>query len=295
VNARLGKVSLYATLATVISFSTGLAILTLLVLFEHLISRARGSPKNCLRWSERPHLSLLLPGTLGVVFVSATVFLTPIVGISLFWICIVCGQLFAAVIADARGWAVAKPLPVSRARFLALSVCLAGVALTISEEVAAPTASVGAVIGSCVAAVFVGAVTIAQSLLNRFAAAILPSRLQATWWSFFLGLPTALLVFAVQFALMPQLSEVTSGRLLAAPPYIYSGGALGVIYVFASIYVPTYIGSQAFAIAQLTGQLAGAAIIDSLGLLETPTRAISILRACGLTLVVIAAAALKFS
>ena len=294
VNARLGQIAVYATLSTVISFCSGLAILTLLVGFELLIARSRGTPKACFVWSERPHISLLLPGTLGVIFVSSTIFLTRFTGYSLFWVSVVTGQLSAAVVADARGWGVAVPLSFTRIRFVALALCATGVALTISEEVATPAATVGAVIGSCIAGICVGTVTIVQSVLNRFASALLPSKLQATWMSFFFGLPSALLVFALQVAAMPSFIPDVSPRLNAGRPFIWLGGALGVLYVFASIYVPSYIGTQAFAVSQILGQLVGAAVIDSMGLFETPVREITAVRVVGLLLIIIAAAALKF-
>jgi transporter family-2 protein len=111
-----------------------------------------------------------------------------------------------------------------------------------------------------------------------------------------LGIPTAVSVFAINVGAEPSHIDRVSPRLRASTqPFIWLGGVLGVCYVFISIFVPSFIGSQAYSITQVTGQLAGSAIIDALGLFESPTRSITVARGCGLGLVLVAAALLKLT
>jgi transporter family-2 protein len=289
VNAALGARAGYGTLATLISFSSGLAILSAVCAAE-----ARGAA--FLRWRAAPRAALALPGPLGVAFVSATVLLTPTTGFALLWICIVAGQLGAAALADARGWGVAggARLPVSRARAAALALTLTGVALSVGEQLGGGGAGGGVpaarVAGFCLLGVATGAGTLAQSVLNREAAALLPSKLAATFWSFLIGTLAAAAVFGAHAAAAPAELGAIGARLAAAEGWTFAGGALGVVYVAGSIFVPAVVGSQVYAVALVCGQLATSAVIDSRGAFGARVAQLSALKGAGLAVVLIAAA-----
>jgi NADPH-dependent glutamate synthase beta subunit-like oxidoreductase len=85
-NSRLSAHFGLGIFATAVSFLTGLAYLTALCLAE---ARALGLP--LLRWRAPPRPHLLLPGVLGVAFVTAGNAITPLVGSSVFWVSVVVG------------------------------------------------------------------------------------------------------------------------------------------------------------------------------------------------------------
>jgi transporter family-2 protein len=294
VNSAMGVYLGTATLATFVSFSIGLVCLTLMVLLE---AWALGLP--LLWWRERPHPTLLLPGPCGVVFVTSSVFLTLSLGFSLYYISLVTGQLAAATLADAYGFGVKdnQPIPPTLARLALLALALVGVLLSVLEALLGGTATFPPIyLVWCLLSFITGAISLAQSVLNRRASALLASRLQATWWSFCIGTLVALLVFGLQAASLGSteaLTRAVTARAGSLQGYHFIGGILGVAFVWAAILVPERIGSQAFSVASVSGQLVCSAAMDSVGALGIQARALSPLRVAGVVLVLAAATAMQ--
>lgn len=294
VNASLGQLAGYGTLATLISFSSGLLLLTFIVSIEAKVFAAAGP---LLRWKTRPTLQLLIPGLLGVAYVTASIFLTLIIGFSLFWVCVVAGQLLGAVIADMNGWGVANGarLSISKARAAALTLAAGGVALAMVEQIrnsgsSSASFSSGIIFGTCIASFFAGVGMLAQSVLNRFAATQLPSRLQATWWSFFNGSIFAAFLTGIHMAAAtPNHIDSVAPAIARATGEQLSGGVIGVVYIAASIYIPAILGSQTYAIALVSGQMIMSLTIDSLGLFGAHAVQTGSLKAVGIAVVLIAA------
>ena len=294
-NQQLGVILGLGTLATVISFAIGLLLLTLLVLAE---AWCFGLPV-LFSWASRPHPSLFLGGPIGVAFVTSSVFITLYIGFSLYYLFLVTGQLAAAVVADARGFGVrgGAKIPATLPRLLLLLLALVGVLLSVLEALQGSSAALPpSSLAWCALSLLTGAATLVQSVLNRRAALLLPSKLQATWWSFAVGTALALLVFGVQAASLggtPALAAALARRASDLAGVHFIGGLLGVAFVFAAIFVPELLGSQAFSIALVSGQLVGSAALDSVGLLGVQARALSPLRLAGVVLVLCAAAGMQ--
>jgi transporter family-2 protein len=294
-NQQLGLLLSMGTLATFISFSIGLLILTALVAIE---ARLRALPL-LHAWSAPPHPTLLLPGPLGVFFVTTSVFATLYIGFSLYFLSFVVGQLLAATVADAHGFGVkgGARLPPTPPRLLLLALALGGVLLSVLEALTGAAAQLpAAALGWCALALLTGVAALCQSVLNRAAAALLPSKLQATWWSFCLGTLLALLLFGVQAATAGSPSALAAalgaraGELRAQH---FLGGLLGVAFVFCAVLVPEIIGSQAFSVALVSGQLVCSAALDAAGALGVTQRALSPLRVAGVAVVLLAAAGMQ--
>ena len=316
INARAALALGAPSLATFFSFSSGCLLLSL------LLPLLGGG----LCWRARPSIPLLLPGVLGAAYVSLTNFLTPPLGFSAFFVSAVTAQLFAAAAMDATGWggaaaAPAPPLqpPASAAscdgpaelapqplapappprRLLprAAALCLAalGAGLAVSQGLTspsqgggAPALSSGAVAGCVLGAAAAGGLMVVQAALNRGAAAQLPSRAAATWWSFHCGVLATMVVYGVEAGIrglsLPHLAAFS-----AAPPYFFFlGGVLGVVVVFSSIRVTQALGSQAYFTLAVCGQLSASAAIDEGGWLGAPVRPVAGVRAAGVALVALA-------
>ena len=295
VNQQLGLILGLGTLATVISFAVGLLLLTLLVFAE---ARYYHLPLLC-SWTSTPHPSLFLGGPIGVAFVTSSVFITLYIGFSLYYLFLVTGQLAAAVVADAHGFGVrgGVKIPATLPRLLLLLLSLVGVLLSVLEALQGSSAAFPpSSLGWCALSLLTGAATLVQSVLNRRAALLLPSKLQATWWSFAVGTALALLVFGIQAASLggtPALAATLARRAGELAFIHFIGGLLGVAFVFAAIFVPELLGSQAFSIALVSGQLVGSAALDSVGLLGVEARVLSPVRLAGVVLVLCAAAGMQ--
>ena len=72
---------------------------------------------------------VVIGGVIGVVFVAGSVMVAPVLGVALFFVCVVGGQLLASTLADQFG-AFGMPVkPVNAMKLLGLALVLAGAAL----------------------------------------------------------------------------------------------------------------------------------------------------------------------
>jgi transporter family-2 protein len=72
---------------------------------------------------------VVLGGMIGVVFVAGSVIVTPVVGVALFFACVVAGQLVGSTIADHFGAFGVPPRPIDWVKLFGLALVLAGAAL----------------------------------------------------------------------------------------------------------------------------------------------------------------------
>ncbi len=232
-NSRLSAHFGLGIFATAVSFLTGLAYLTALCLAE---ARALGLP--LLRWRAAPRPHLLLPGVLGVAFVTAGNAITPLVGSSVFWVSVVVGQLTMSALLDATGFSLAgRAIPLSAGKAALLVVAAVGAAMAVADGLGAASASAGTLVGCSLAAVLVGTLMPLQAALNRHAAALLPSRLAATWWSFAAGTALSLLVLACYLGADAARAAQFPALFASSVGVQYLGGAIGVVYVASTIFV----------------------------------------------------------
>lgn len=301
VNSGLGvALGGFGILACLISFSIGLVALSIIIAAESYLTPLQG---HFLTFSKQPHWTLLLPGSIGVAFVCASVFLPLGIGFGLYFVWLVSGQILAAVIADVNGWGVAegRKIPISISRGFSLTLATLGVVLSVLDTVLNPSTSqpvsTGITVLYCFIAALVGMASSAQSVLNRWAAALLPSKFQATWWSFFTGTVIAGVVFGIQTGAMGGAGVVKATLAIAQSPFrweLFFGGPLGVVFVAGAIYMPTIIGSSAHTVFLVAGNLVASAVTDSTGALNFAPRRVSPSRVVGVVLVILAAVAMQF-
>lgn len=123
------------------------------------------------------------------------------------------GQLTCSAVLDHIGYSLAgRPIPISLKKGMALLVAVTGAALSVADRVAVKNedeggASIGVVIGCILTCLVIGCLMPVQAALNRSAAQLLPSKLQATWWSFACGTLAAMVVLIIQMCLQPADSE----------------------------------------------------------------------------------------
>jgi uncharacterized membrane protein YdcZ (DUF606 family) len=293
INGFVGKTVGVSSAAAALNLNLGLALLTLLHGAEVLRSGGAEPPLRFLAWKRAPALLHLCPGLLGLCYVVSSAFLQPVLGSGLFMVCIVAGQLSAAAALDHFTGAARLRAP----RAAALAAALGGAVATAWDRLAAPSAeSAPAWLLLLGAALTLGAggLMVVQAHLSRGAAAQLPSRLAAAWWSFAVsaGLSWAVLGGQAAGAGAGARARVSDAATWAAlPGWAWTAALFGVAYVCSSIVVPAAIGSGAFFVALVCGQLLFAAVIDAQGLLGAAVRPLTAARGVGLAVVVLAAAA----
>ncbi|MCS3902047.1 transporter family-2 protein [Methylohalomonas lacus] len=118
-----------------------------------------------------------------------------------------------------------------------------------------------------------------QAAMNGLLSKYLHHPLQASAINFVGG---ALFLAVILLCLQPALPAAESLRKI--PWYLFFGGMLGVLFVTGSLLAVPQIGGTAFLAAMLTGQMAGAVILDHFGFFDVPVQSVSLTRLGGLLL-----------
>ncbi|MDQ2821027.1 MAG: DMT family transporter [Pseudomonadota bacterium] len=108
-----------------------------------------------------------------------------------------------------------------------------------------------------------GAVLPMQSLIN----ARLATFLQGASWA---GATSALVSAIVLIILSPFLtgSPAFASTLKSAPIWIWCGGVLGALYLFATVFSIKPLGAAGVVATVVLGQLVGAVLLDTFGILH---------------------------
>jgi transporter family-2 protein len=72
---------------------------------------------------------VVIGGVVGVVFVAGGVVVAPVLGVALFFVCVVAGQLLGSIVADQLGAFGMQVKPLNPTKLLGLGLVLAGAAL----------------------------------------------------------------------------------------------------------------------------------------------------------------------
>lgn len=289
INAHVGRWAGLGMFASVLNLSLG----TLLILLAAMVEVWYNPAMPFLKWSQRPPLALLAPGVCGAAFVSSGVFFVPILGTALFFVLIVCGQLITAAAFDHVGFGGAVRVPLTLPRAMALVSAIAGAGMTVAERASVgEDTTVGVAAAVAVATVGVGALMVLQANLSRRAAALLPSRLAAVWWSFAVSTLVAGAVCGLQATFdSAGAAKVGAAETWAASKWWYFFAApLGVAYIASSILFIPQTGAALYFVCLVAGQLVGSAIIDQTGALDSPRTPTTPLRGAGISVVILAAA-----
>lgn len=243
------------------SFGSGLLLLTLVGLGS---SRMRAGARRVwvglragrIRWYQ------CLGGMLGGFFVAVQSYAVPLVGIAVFTVAIVAGQVGNALVVDRFGIGPAGVQRVGSGRVVAAVLALLGVVVAVSDRLGGAQLAVAAV----VAALLAGGGSSLQAGINGRVNVASRLPLATTWINF--GFGTA---FLVALAVGRGLG---GGLRLAAPHGIpvwaWFGGACGIGFIAIAAWAVHHVGVLVYGLAMLAGQLGSALALD---LLSPATRA----------------------
>lgn len=249
-----------SALAALISFGSGLLVLTLLAVLHRPTGRGVAELGGAVLRRRIP-LWLVLGGLGGAFFVASQGLAAPTLGITFFILCFVAGQAVMALVVDHQGWGPNGVTALNRSRLAGavlavLAVGVSGAGLLGSTPVTAGLLVVAAL------PLLAGAVNSAQQGVNgRLAAQVGPW--VTTWNNFWVG-TLGLLVFFALTLLRP-------GQLVGLPPepWLYAGGVFGIGFIWASTVTVRVHGVLVVGVFSVAGQVLTAALI---GLLVGPGR-----------------------
>ena len=137
------------------------------------------------------------------------------------------------------------------------------------------------------AVLIAGAAVTVQTAINARLGHLLSNSMHAVLVSFTVGTVGALLYCLIERGQVAPVEQLKSG-----PWWAWTGGLLGVAFVWCMIVAVPRIGPSVLFPLVVAGQMAAALVLEHWGLLGTPTQSVSLTRVGGVLLVVAGAVVL---
>ncbi len=252
INGQLGVRLDHAMTAAVISFGSGLLLITLVCLAtpsgrRGLRALGRGLGARDIPWW------MLIGGAGGAFTVATQSIAVGIVGVSLFTVGLVAGQAVGGLVLDRVGYGPAGVVPITVPRLVGGVLAL----VSVTVMLAAGDGISEIPIWMLALPLLVGVALSWQQATNGRLRARLGTPLAATFVNFVVG-TTLLGAAAVVVTLVDG-----PPRPLPADPWLYAGGALGVAYIVMSAALVARTGVLLFGLGAVSGQLVASLVLDA--------------------------------
>lgn len=252
INGTLGTRLDNGVVAALISFGTGLVLLGILLLANPAHRRRFGQVAAALR-EHRLQWWHLLGGLSGAFLVASQGLTVTIIGVAIFTVATVGGQLASSLWVDRIGLGPAGKSPITRRRAIGAAIALVAVIVSTSDGLTAGSPSIALAILPALAGF---ALAWQQAVNGRVGMAGGP--IVAATINFVVG-TAALIIAAVAVVLVRGVPKA-----LPPEPYLYLGGVIGVLFIATSAVVVRWIGVLLLGLTAISGQLVGAVLIDLL-------------------------------
>ncbi|HEY8590255.1 MAG TPA: DMT family transporter [Naasia sp.] len=255
INGELGLRMGSGAAAAAVSFGSGLVLVSAVVLLVPAARRGVPALLQAARTRTLPWWSFL-GGLGGALLVVSQGVASAVLGVALFSAAVIAGQMLSGLVVDRLGISPGGRRAVTARRAAAAIVAVAVLAVPVFGG----TASVPVL--ALLLPVLAGAAVAWQQAVNGRAAAAAGSSLTATLLNFVVGF-TVLVPAAAVFALVQQ-------RLPAVPaePWVYSGGAVGALFIFGFVVAVRVLGVLLMGLASIGGQLLTGLLLDVVGRVE---------------------------
>ncbi|MEU8223929.1 DMT family transporter [Kribbella sp. NPDC048915] len=258
-NGELGGILGDGIPAALISFGSGLLILLVATAVVPRVRRALANVWRTIRRPMRGYGGLrwwqCLGGVAGAFLVATQSITVSVIGVAVFLVAGVAGQALSSLVVDRLGFGPAGPQPLNAVRVVGALVALVAVGLAVSEQLSHPDGLLLAILPA-----LAGVGTAVQQAINgRVARTASPDAygaVAAGVVNFLVGTLALALVFVVDLALRG------APRQLPSEPWLYLGGACGVIFISAAAAVVRVVGVFVLGLGTIAGQLIASLFID---------------------------------
>jgi len=259
--------------AALVSFTSGLIIIVVIALFNPSIKEGVRTLRRAVVAKEIPPWTLFA-GMLGASFVAVQTKIVPLIGVAIYSVAAIAGQSAISLVVDRIGLTGGGKKKITPRRVTAAFVTVLAVFISVADRLDGKDLSIAAVVLGVLAGTIVGVQRAMNGQINEHSQQSFTTSLL----NFAMG-TTFLLIFLC-FAI--TLGGMKLSPLPAGPWWIYTGGAIGVIYVAFTSTIVQHLGVLTFTLISVGGQLAGSLLID----LFSPTDGvqISIYLVCGIVL-----------
>ncbi|GEB45098.1 hypothetical protein MTE01_10430 [Microbacterium testaceum] len=252
INGSLGGEIGDGFVAAAISFGSGLIILIALSALIPGGRRGFGRLMAGIRSHSIPPW-MLLGGLVGAFTVASQGLTVATIGVALFTVGFVAGQTTGGLVLDRIGYGPAGVVPVTVRRLIGALLAIAGVVVCLSGD-----ALGGVPLWMLVVPAIAGAGVAWQQGTNGRLRVRVESPLTATLVNFIGGTVVLLIAAGVHVAI------VGTPRTVPTEPWLYIGGAVGVIYIFLSSVVVRRTGVLLLGLGSVVGLLTTSVLLDAL-------------------------------
>ncbi len=283
INGQLGHQIHDGVLAALISFSVG-SVLLLAVLPILPAARAGvGRLRRTLRTGElRPWQ--ILGGTCGALLVSTQGLTVSILGVAVFTVAVVAGQIVSSLPVDRAGLGPGGPQPITLPR--AAGALLAVVAVVVSVSDHATVGDPGGLWWALLPAI-AGFGLAWQTAVNGRVRVAAANVVVPTMVNFLVGTATLVLATAVDL-LVRGWPEALPGQW-----WLYVGGALGIVTIMTAVTAVRVTGVLVLGMASVAGQLVGAVLLDLVVPTDGSDLNVTSFVGIGMTMVAVGIAAIR--
>ena len=254
INGELGATLGDPIMASLLPFGSGLVVLLLISLPLPKVRRGlRSLPSLVARRTVPPYY--LVAGTIGVSLVLTQTTVVPLVGVAIFTVSVVAGQVVGGVIVDTLGFAQAVRRPADRLRLTGAGLVLVAVAVSVSPGLGGVSLLELAV--PAVVAFVVGALNGFQYAMNGRIGSATGSPLVATVTNFVAGTALLAVLLGARAVVVPM------SWTWSTDWWAYTGGLLGIIFIGGTAALIPHAGALVTGLGSVAGQLAVSLVLDA--------------------------------
>ena len=251
INGQLGHVLHDGVLAALISFGIGTVLLATAVAATPSARAGVIRLRNSVRGG-RLRFWQCLGGACGAFLVAAQGITIATLGVAVFTISVVAGQVVASLAVDRAGLGPAEAQPVTLPRALGAALAVVAVVIAVSDHAAIEAGG----LWWALLPAFAGLGLAWQAAVNGLVRVESDHIVVPTLVNFSVGTAALLLATLVDLAVR--------GMPAALPGqwWYYIGGPLGMITIMTAVAAVRYIGVLLLGLASVAGQLTGAVLLD---------------------------------
>jgi transporter family-2 protein len=251
VNGQLGHLMHDGVFAALISFGVGTVLLAAAVAVTPSARAGLARLRSSVRGG-RLHLWQCLGGACGAFLVTGQGLTVSILGVAVFTVAVVAGQVVASLAVDRAGLGPGAPEPVTLPRAAGAALAVVAVVVAVSDHAAIEAGGLWWALLPAVAGLGLAWQAAVNGLVRRESDHVVVPTLV----NFSVG--TAALIVAAAV-------DVAARGLPAAPPaqwWYYIGGPLGMVTIITAVAVVRFTGVLLLGLASVAGQLTGAVVLD---------------------------------
>lgn len=198
-------------------------------------------------------------GFVGALVISMMGLVSPIIGVAVFAVAIVSGQMVSSTLVDRWGLGPGGKRAVTGGRLVAAGLALAAVVLAVSDRLSPGDLDTATLAG--VAAALLAGFTISfQAAANGRLAQVSGQPAIGAGVNFFVG-SLVLLILTPATLLLPMRE---SGSASGAAWWLYGGAIFGLLVVVNTAWAVKYLGLLLLTVVSVSGQVIGAVVVDLL-------------------------------